>query len=103
MKYRPPPEVCPVCGEGVPPKSRACPDCGACYESGWREGQADGLDLPDWAYEDEDEKVVRPNLRRRGARDGMNPLWRWVALGMVLALFWYFWEWIYRVVTARWM
>jgi hypothetical protein len=40
---------CPVCGEDVPAKARACPHCGACEKSGWNEetSGADGLDLPD--------------------------------------------------------
>jgi hypothetical protein len=40
---------CPVCGEDVPVKAKACPHCGACEKSGWNEDatDADGLDLPD--------------------------------------------------------
>jgi hypothetical protein len=40
---------CPVCGEDVPAKAKACPHCGACEKSGWNEegSAADGLDLPD--------------------------------------------------------
>ena len=40
---------CPVCGEDVPAKAKACPHCGACEKSGWNEeaSGADGLDLPD--------------------------------------------------------
>jgi len=43
------PEVCPVCGEDVPRRALACPECGADHNSGWKENaQADdGLDLPD--------------------------------------------------------
>ena len=46
---RPPPAVCPVCGEDVPRKALACPECGADHNSGWREdaGSYDGVDLPD--------------------------------------------------------
>jgi hypothetical protein len=46
---------CPVCGEDVPAKAKACPHCGACEKSGWNEDArgADGLDLPgdDFDYE----------------------------------------------------
>lgn len=46
---------CPVCGEDVPSKAKACPHCGACEKSGWNEEarSADGLDLPadDFDYE----------------------------------------------------
>ena len=40
---------CPICGEDVPAKAKACPHCGACEKSGWNEDAsgADGLDLPD--------------------------------------------------------
>ena len=40
---------CPVCGEDVPVKAKACPHCGACEKSGWNEDATagDGLDLPD--------------------------------------------------------
>ena len=42
-----PPGVCPVCGEDVPSKALACPECGADHQSGWKESIYDGLDLPD--------------------------------------------------------
>ena len=98
MKHRKPPVVCPVCGEDVPPKSVACPDCGADYESGWKDDGTDygALDLPDWAYEDDEEKVVRPKFRRP-SRAGMNPLWRWVALGLIM-----WWLWWYTKYTLNW-
>ena len=43
------PEVCPVCGEDVPPRALACPECGADHKSGWREDADayDGVDLGD--------------------------------------------------------
>ncbi len=47
---------CPVCGEDVPAKAKACPHCGACEKTGWNEDatSADGLDLPgdDFNYEE---------------------------------------------------
>lgn len=49
------PAVCPVCGEDVPPRALACPECGADHRSGWREdaGSYDGIDLPgDFDYDD---------------------------------------------------
>ena len=43
------PEVCPVCGEDIPRNALACPECGADYNSGWREDADtyDAVDLPD--------------------------------------------------------
>lgn len=36
-----------MCGEDVPPRALACPECGADERSGWREGALDEDDLPD--------------------------------------------------------
>ncbi len=90
------PENCPVCGADVPRNAKACIDCGACHESGWNELTYDGLDLPDYAYEDEEHKVARPRFRqpRSPERKGMHPGWRVVALVLVLAMFWCFWKWV---------
>jgi len=54
-----PPEICPVCGEDVPPKSLSCPECGADEKSGWKEDAQlhDALDLPDDEF-DHDEFVA---------------------------------------------
>ncbi len=49
------PEVCPVCGEDVPPKSLACPECGADHNSGWKEEILDVSSIPsdeDFNYEE---------------------------------------------------
>ena len=92
MKARRPPKVCPVCGEDVPPKSKSCPECGACHESGWKlDGEPDygALDLPDWAYEDDEEKIVRPLMRR--PRASGSRLWLWRCVGAGLILWWLYW------------
>lgn len=50
-----PPESCPVCGEDVPRKALACPECGADHNSGWRP-DADSIgqagDDDDFDYEE---------------------------------------------------
>jgi hypothetical protein len=49
------PEICPNCGEIVPPKAKVCPECGACEETGWSdEAHADNLGIPseDFDYDD---------------------------------------------------
>ena len=92
MKSRRPPKVCPVCGEDVPPKSKSCPECGACHASGWKlddEPEYGALDLPDWAYEDDEEKIVRPLARRPRASGSRLWLWRGVAAGLIL--WWLYW------------
>ncbi len=95
QRPKPNPENCPVCGADVPRNAKACIDCGACHESGWNEISYDGLDLPDYAYEDDEQKVARPKFRQKRTpeRKGMHPGWRIVALVLVLALFWGFWQW----------
>lgn len=76
----PAPRECPVCGEPVPPKARACRHCGADERSGWNEDDAryDGLDLPDAAFEDDD----APPARRRPMRTGPHPAW--IVVGVLL-------------------
>ena len=42
------PEICPHCGAGVPPKAKACPQCGADELTGWSDSaHASNLGLPD--------------------------------------------------------
>jgi hypothetical protein len=94
VKPRRPPEICPVCDADVPPNARACPNCGACYESGWREdGEADEaidydlVDLPDEVLDEEE-------LRAKHARQVKRSIpskWRWVALALVVM--WGLWFW----------
>ena len=56
MKRKRPPKVCPVCGEDVPPNASACPECGSCHNTGWKEDAEvyDGLDLPDDEFDYEE-------------------------------------------------
>jgi predicted nucleic acid-binding Zn ribbon protein len=47
MSGLPAPDHCAICGAAIPPKARACPECGADERTGWREQSVyDGLDLP---------------------------------------------------------
>ena len=42
------PESCPNCGADVPPRAKACPECGSCEKTGWSDAAAsEALDLPD--------------------------------------------------------
>ncbi len=82
-----PPEICPNCGADVPPKASACPDCGACEETGWSEAaRYDGLELPDEAFEGDN----AASLRGRRAPDRADPTRRWllpvIAIAVILAL-----------------
>lgn len=75
---RPAPDLCPVCGEKVPPGAKACPGCGADERSGWNEDamRYDGLDLPPEAFDEETEAAAR---RKHGAG-----LWLVIGLGLVI-------------------
>ena len=82
---RPPPAVCPVCGEDVPRNALACPECGADHNSGWREDaeRYDGVDLPEeFDYED----FTRREFGGKSAKPpGISSLW-WITAIVVLAL-----------------
>jgi len=78
------PEVCPVCGENVPPRSLACRECGADHRSGWRldADGADGLDLPDEDFDYDGFVEGEFGGGRRPA--GIHPVW-WITAIIVLA------------------
>lgn len=83
------PEICPVCGEAVPERARACPGCGADERTGWsEEARYHELGLPDEEF-DYDDFVQREfhgqAPRRRNAR-----LWWWVAVGALALFLWGF-------------
>ncbi|HOS76125.1 MAG TPA: zinc ribbon domain-containing protein [Verrucomicrobiota bacterium] len=87
-----PPETCPHCGADVPPTARACPECGADERTGWSEAaRADGLDLPDDAFDYED-FVRREFGGRRAVPRGLHWFW-WVAALAALAAFLAHWVW----------
>lgn len=86
-----PPGDCPQCGEFVPAKAKACRECGACDKTGWNEEAAayDGLDLPDSAYEDDDEAAAKVRRGQDEARKTARAwFWRIVA---ALLLAWILW------------
>ena len=97
-RQRTPPPVCPVCHADVPRNAVACPECGACHDSGWKEnaGVYDGLDFLDEAHEIQGGKV------RRGAKPGLHPFWRIVSIIVVLAVFWWFWHSLFAAGRAPW-
>ena len=84
MNPKRPPKVCPVCGEDVPPKALACPECGSCHDTGWKEDAAtyDGLDLPDDEFDYED--YAKREFGGADKPGGENAIW-WVT-GLVLLL-----------------
>lgn len=78
------PEICPVCGEDVPPRALACPECGADHNSGWREdtGVHDGADIPDEDFDYDD--FVKNEFGASGKPAGIKLLW-WITAIILLA------------------
>lgn len=83
---RTPPSVCPNCGEDVPRAALACPECGADWETGWRDlgyqggGSADPEDEFDYreAFDKEFGSAAKP--------EGVKPLW-WITGIALLVIF----------------
>jgi hypothetical protein len=83
---RVPPSVCPNCGEDVPLKALACPECGADWDTGWKTtgyaggGTADPEDEFDYreAFDKEFGSSAKP--------EGVKPLW-WITGIALLAIF----------------
>lgn len=85
------PEICPHCGAEVPPRAKACPQCGSDEHTGWsEEAHAGGLDLPDEQFDYED-FTRREFGEKSPVPRGIHWFWWVVALGMlalgVLAMF----------------
>jgi hypothetical protein len=90
-----PPEICPVCGEDVPPKALACPQCGADHNSGWREDALiyDGVDLPDRNADgsfrgggESYEEFMRREFGPRWNWWPPNIKWLWAGVAIILIL-----------------
>lgn len=80
------PEICPVCGEDVPPRSLACPECGADHNSGWREDADayDGVDLGDDQFNYDE--FVREEFGSSPKPRGISTLWWVTAIILIAAL-----------------
>lgn len=73
------PEHCANCGAAIPPKARACPECGADERTGWADQSIyDGLDLPD------DEETQERDSRSRQHHQARQ--WFWWLIGVILIL-----------------
>ena len=76
------PEICPNCGAEVPPRAKACPECGSDEQTGWsEEAHADGLGLPDEEF-DYDDFVKREFGREGPVPRGIHWFW-WVVAVLV--------------------
>jgi hypothetical protein len=80
----PSPDICPFCGAEVPPKARACPECGSSEETGWAEQAAtDALNLPDQEFNYEEfvqREFERPS---KVVPHGIPWFWWLVAVGLL--------------------
>ncbi len=81
----PTPDVCPVCGEELPRRAAACPECGADHNSGWREeGESyDALGLPDDGFDYED--FVEQEFGSSPKPAGIKTIW-WVTAILVVVV-----------------
>jgi hypothetical protein len=71
-----------VCGEDVPPRALACPECGADHNSGWKPGATDADGLPDDDF-DYDE-FVKEEFGGGAGRSRLHPVW-WITALVLLA------------------
>jgi hypothetical protein len=80
-----PPEVCPMCGEDVPRNAKACPECGADEQTGWKEDALESsTDLPE---EDFDyDKFVDEEFGHGVKKSPIQWFWWVVAVVLLLAL-----------------
>jgi len=70
----------------VPPNAKACPECGACEETGWNErAESDHLGLPNDEF-DYDDFVKREFGEETAKPRGIAWFW-WVAAAIVAAVF----------------
>ncbi|MFN2508715.1 MAG: zinc ribbon domain-containing protein [Chthoniobacterales bacterium] len=84
------PAVCLVCGEDVPRRALACPECGADHNSGWREDADayDGVDLPDaFNYEEFTRKEFGSASEKPA---GISTFWWITAIALVVLTVLYF-------------
>jgi uncharacterized membrane protein YvbJ len=80
------PAVCPVCGEDVLRDALACPECGADYNSGWREDADtyDAVDLPDVDFNYDE--FVHQELRSSPKPAAIKTIW-WITAILVIVAF----------------
>jgi uncharacterized membrane protein YvbJ len=84
------PEICPVCGEEVPPDALACPQCGADHNSGWKEDADtyDGVDLPEHDFNHDE--FVRQELGSQAKPAILKTVWWIVGIARIIAFLVYF-------------
>jgi hypothetical protein len=77
------PDICPNCGADVPPNAKACPECGACEQTGWSEAaRISGLNLPGQDF-DYDEFIEQEFAQKKKRHHGTTCFW--CIIGTLLA------------------
>lgn len=78
-------DVCPHCGAELPPRAKACPECGSDEKTGWSEDANVGsLGLPDEDF-NYNEYIEREFGSKKNTPHGIKPFWRLVAILVLLA------------------
>jgi len=86
------PDECPNCGVDLPAKAHACPECGACQDTGWAdEAQYESTHLPEEEF-DYDDFVTR-EFGGGGRPRGKRLHWLWVGAAILLILFFLTYAW----------
>jgi uncharacterized membrane protein YvbJ len=77
-------DVCPVCGEDVPSRALACPECGADHTSGWQDDADayDAVDLPDRDFNYDE--FIREEFGSAPKPAGVKTIWWIVAIVLVI-------------------
>jgi hypothetical protein len=79
------PETCPNCGAEVPPKARACPECGSDEQTGWSEAaETADLGLPDEEFNYSD--FVKREFGENDPAPAGKPLKTWLLALLALAI-----------------
>lgn len=79
-----PPETCPNCGSEVPRRAKACPECGADEETGWKdEAVVQRLGLPDDSF-DYDEFVREEFGEKKASVKPRGIGWLWWIVGVLV-------------------
>jgi hypothetical protein len=87
------PEICPICGAEVPPKAKACPECGSDEETGWSDkAREQELGLPDEEFDYEEFVKEEFGEKREDKLRPRGVSWLWWVVGvglLVSALVWF--------------
>lgn len=82
------PDICPNCGEVVPPKAKACPECGSDEKTGWSDdARADQLGIPTENFDYNE--YIRREFEEEKQQGNRKTLWIITAAVLVLLFVWF--------------